>query len=68
MVVELDSDSAEIPEKDVITEPDNNDRMDHTQHCSASVTGNCFHRPFDSDDNDSESSLEGFLPEDIFKD
>ena len=67
-VVELDSDSAEIAEKDVITEPDDNDQVDHTQHCSASVTDNSFHRLFDSDDNDSESSFEGFLPEDISKD
>jgi hypothetical protein len=69
-VVELDSHSAEIaevPEEDVITNTvsNDNDQMDHTQHCSD--TDNSFLTLFDSDDSDSDS-FEGFLPKDIFKD
>ena len=64
--VELDSDSAEIADEDVITdtELEGNDQMGHTQHCSDS--DNSFLRLFDSDDNESESNcFEGFLPQDF---
>ena len=63
--VELDSDSGEIADEDVITdtELDDNDQMGRTQHCSDS--DNSFLRLFDSDDNESDC-FEGFLPQDFF--